>query len=83
MDIIIEVLTDVLSLDRSVQLSASTRLEDIPDWDSMNAVSVMVQLSKRLGKPLKGLPLTKGMTLGELEAALRGGALPLTSEIGV
>jgi acyl carrier protein len=76
MDKILESLNDVFSFDEPPRFTPETRLEDIPDWDSMNAVNLMMRLEAHLGKSVKGVRINGRMTLGELEAALRSaGAL--------
>jgi acyl carrier protein len=75
-DAIIDALNDVFAFEQAPALTPDTRLEEIPDWDSMNAVNLQMRLEARLGKSLKGLPITGRMTLGELQTALRAaGAL--------
>ena len=51
-------------------LTPSTRLEEIPDWDSMYAVSLLMHLEKQTNKKMpKGL-IRAEMTLDELAAHL-------------
>jgi acyl carrier protein len=71
MNTILEALNDVFGFDEPPALTADSKLQDIPDWDSMNAVNLLMRLESRTGKSLKGLKLTGQMTLGQLEAALR------------
>lgn len=76
MDEIREAINEVFAPDPSLRLSPETRLEEIPDWDSMNAVNLIMHLQGRLGTPLKGVAVNGRMTLRELETALRAaGAL--------
>ena len=76
MDTIIETINDVFAFEVPPRLTPDTRLEEIPDWDSMNAVNLQMRLEARLGISLKGLPINGRMTLGELLAAVRAvGAL--------
>jgi acyl carrier protein len=70
-DTIIAALNDVFAFDVPPRLTPDTALQDIPDWDSMNAVNLIMRLESRLGVPLRGIKLNGAMTLGELDKAIQ------------
>ena len=51
-------------------LTAQTKLGDVPGWDSMNAVTLVMQLEKVTGKKLQGLRLSPDMTLADVAAKI-------------
>jgi acyl carrier protein len=51
-------------------LTPRTKLGEIPDWDSMNAVSLLMHLEKQTGKQLPKRLISPEMTLEELAAQL-------------
>jgi acyl carrier protein len=46
-------------------------LGEIPGWDSMNSINLLMELETQLGGDYGNLQLTGEMSLGELAAALR------------
>ncbi len=54
------------------QLTGSTRFSEIPGWDSMNSVNLLIDLESRLGDGVElTFVITGDDTLGSVEERLR------------
>lgn len=51
-DVVVEILRNALDLDESFAITDATRLEEIPNLDSMGRVRMVVEIEKVLGVPL-------------------------------
>ncbi len=51
-DVVVEILRNTLDLDENFAMTDETRLEDIPNLDSMGRVRMVVEIEKVLGVPL-------------------------------
>lgn len=69
---LIAVLEDLLDL-RPGSATGDTRLRDLADWDSVNALKVLVYLEDRLGHPVDFEAFTAADTLGDLAAVAFAG----------
>ncbi len=47
------------------------KLEDIPGWDSMNAINLQLELESRCGVDLSSETLAGEMTLGQLAGRIK------------
>jgi acyl carrier protein len=51
-DVVLEILRNALDLDEEFTITDATRLEEIPNLDSMGRVRMVVEIEKVLGVPL-------------------------------
>jgi len=51
-DVVVEILRNALDLDENFAMTDATRLEEIPNLDSMGRVRMVVEIEKVLGVPL-------------------------------
>lgn len=49
-----------------VEVSMDTQLEDLPEWDSLAALGVIVMFDLEYGKTITGEDLIKARTVGDL-----------------
>ncbi|MEW3757783.1 acyl carrier protein [Pseudomonas aeruginosa] len=49
-----------------VEVSMDTQLEDLPEWDSLAALGVIVMFDMEYGKTITGEGLIKARTVGDL-----------------
>lgn len=65
-DIIKEAVLEIFPEAGNVAIESDTRLGDIPEWDSMNAVNLQTYLEKRCPVSIPLELLIEDTTLGEL-----------------
>lgn len=58
----LELLAEILDLDAS-ELNPETRLEDIPEWDSIASLSFIAMVDEEFGKEIKGADIKQFKTL--------------------
>jgi acyl carrier protein len=63
--LVLEVVAQVLDLDEE-ELTPELALPDLPGWDSLNAMRVLVLLERAAGEPLDFEGFTGARTLAEL-----------------
>jgi acyl carrier protein len=56
--------------DRTLRLTASTRFEDLPGWDSMDLISVVVELECRFDILFDLPEIDDLITIGDLHARI-------------
>lgn len=49
-----------------VNLTSETQLQDLPEWDSLAALGVIVMFDMEYGKSITGDQLQKTITIGDL-----------------
>jgi acyl carrier protein len=67
-DVIVAVFPDA----NVAALAESSRLCDIPEWDSLKSISFGMRLSQEFGVNLRAFPFGPDHTLGDVMALLRG-----------
>ncbi len=65
-DIIKEAIMDIFPEVGDMAIDSNTRMGDIPEWDSMNAVNLQTYLEKRCAVNIPLELLTEDTTVGEL-----------------
>ncbi|MEC8610389.1 MAG: acyl carrier protein [Bacteroidota bacterium] len=50
----------------SVEINADTKLSEIPEWDSLVALSLIVLVSENYGKSIDGDTINSCITVGDL-----------------
>jgi acyl carrier protein len=53
------------------RLSETTRMEEIPGWDSMNAVNLLAQIEAQTGRTGLALAFSNTLTIAEIIESLR------------
>jgi hypothetical protein len=53
------------------RLSESTRMEEIPGWDSMNAVNLLTQIEAQTGRTGLTIAFSNTLTIAEIIESLR------------
>lgn len=69
-DKLFAVVRDVFALDKSVVLTGSTKLREIPGWDSMSSVNFEMGLEQAYGIDPTKVTLKDETTLGDLTTQL-------------
>jgi acyl carrier protein len=77
MKTIVETLSKVFDVSRAPDLGPNTVLRSIRDWDSMTAVTFLVELESQTHSDLSDLDLSEIRTVGELADALAARGLSL------
>ncbi len=53
------------------RLSESTRMDEIPGWDSMNAVNLLAQVEAQTGRTGLAIAFSNTLTIAEIIESLR------------
>jgi acyl carrier protein len=77
-DVVVEILRNALDLEEDFVMSDTTRLEEIPNLDSMGRVRLVLELEKVLGAPLSMDQIIGIESIGHIRDLLAAkGKLPI------
>ncbi|MCM1232274.1 MAG: acyl carrier protein [Ruminococcus flavefaciens] len=65
MEELLEMLEDIMDLDEGT-LETTTVLEDVEEWDSLSALSLMAEAKKNYGKKLSADDITSFVTVQDI-----------------
>jgi len=77
MKLITEALSNVFPKVDTAALTTETKLSDIEDWDSMNAVNLVVELESLSGCHNLQLTFDRGTTIGHVAEGLKSRGVPV------
>lgn len=67
----IENFLSVTDFQNPVEVTMDTLLEDLPEWDSLAALGVLVMFDTEYGKTITGDDISKAKSVGDLYHMLR------------